>query len=151
MKIIICKSVWYGNGIIGINTGDLYNSIQQPVWYVVDWFLQYQGDNINPPPLQIPGANFSEKPGNNKTPPRSGGNFLNNKTPPRSGGKFLSVFKAKTAKICDKTMDFWIARRRDSLLLKTIKSRREAAGFFRGFFYTFLVAEPLINLWDFTK
>ena len=41
------------------------------------------------PPLQISGVNFSENPGNNKTPPRSGGIFFgNNKPPPRSGGKF---------------------------------------------------------------
>ena len=99
------------------------------------------------PPLQIPGVNFSEKPGNNKTPPRSGGKcfgnnktpprsggkFLNNKTPPRSGGKILSFFKAKTVKFCNKHTDLWTTinpRRRRGKFLKTTKTRREAAEFF---------------------
>ena len=99
------------------------------------------------PPLDIPGANFWEKSGNNKTPPRSGGNFFgnnktpprsggkfsNNKTPPRSGGEILSFFKAKTVKICNKIMDVWITtnpRRRRGKFLKTTKTRREAAIFF---------------------
>jgi len=99
------------------------------------------------PPLDIPGANFWEKSGNNKTPPRSGGNFFgnnktpprsggkfwNNKTPPRSGGKILSFFKAKTVKFCNKHTDLWTTinpRRRRGKFLKTTKTRREAADFF---------------------
>ena len=98
------------------------------------------------PPLDT-GANFSKKPGNNKTPPRSGGiffgnnknpprsggNFWNNETPPRSGGKILSFFKAKTVKLCNKHTDLWTTinpRRRRGKFLKTTKTRREAADFF---------------------
>ena len=107
----------------------------------------YQEDNNETPPLDIPGANFSKKPGNNKTPPRSGGNFfgnnktpprsggnfLNNKTPPRSGGEILSFFKAKTVKFCNKHTDLWTTinpRRRRGKFLKTTKTRREAAKIF---------------------
>ena len=119
-------------------------AVREPLAFV---FSKLTGEITLTPPLQIPGVNFSEKPGNNKTPPRSvgfffgnnktpprsGGKFLNNKTPPRSGGKILSFFKAKTVKFCNKHTDLWTTinpRRRRGKFLKTTKTRREAAEIF---------------------